>query len=47
VTEERAADVDWRLFDETHAQQLGIPVKIGRARNAGGTELSANLPDAE
>jgi len=42
VTEERPADVDWRLFEETHAQRLGIPVKIGRARKTGGAALSAS-----
>jgi len=42
VTENRPADVDWRLFDQTHAQQLGIPVKIGRARKAGSTTMAAS-----
>jgi L,D-transpeptidase ErfK/SrfK len=46
VTEERPADVDWRLFEETHAQQLGIPVKIGRARKAGGAALSASRQES-
>lgn len=32
VTDTRAAEVDWSLMDEVYAQRLGIPVKIGRAR---------------
>jgi len=41
VTDERAADVDWKLIDEVYEQRRGIPVKVGRAK-VKGAAVAAN-----